>query len=45
MREKISLSLYGKLKHSWGREVNTSCYTAKEGRKEESGMAWFTLGI
>jgi len=45
MREKISLSLYGKVKHSWGTEVYTSCYTVKERRKEESGMAWFRLGI
>jgi len=50
MREKISSSLYGKVKHFWGREMHTSCYTKKERKKErkrkkESGMAWFMLGI
>jgi hypothetical protein len=37
MREKILLSLYGKVKPSWGRQMYTSCYTTKErkkGRKE-----------
>jgi hypothetical protein len=46
--EKISLSLYEKVKHSWGREVYTSCYTTQERKKERkkgSGMAWFRLGI
>jgi hypothetical protein len=44
MSEKILLSLYEKVKHSWGREVYTSCYTMKE-RKKEIAMACFRLGI
>jgi hypothetical protein len=30
MTEKISLSLSGEVKHFWGREVYTSCFTMKE---------------
>jgi hypothetical protein len=41
MRDKKSLSLYGELKHSGGRETYTSCCNVKE----RSGVAWFRLGI
>jgi hypothetical protein len=41
MREKGMLSMYGDLKHSWGRQVYASSCTMKK----RSGIALFQLGI